>query len=138
MATNKEPIFLNVPSTVNQQITNADTTNAKTMATAGADGGAVMTMSATTTNASDVIAILNIDDGSVTIVVGEVTVPAGAGTDGSTPAKNLLDTLAMPGLFQNDGSLILGPLAELSVGVKVSLASGKTLDISAQGGSYSV
>ena len=138
MATNKEPIFLNVPSTVNQSIANSDTTTAKVMATAGADGGAVMTMSATTTDTSDVIAVLNINDGSVTIVVGEVTVPAGAGTDGSTPAKNLLDTLAMPGLFQNDGSLILGPAAILSVGAKATVTSAKTLDISAQGGSYSV
>jgi hypothetical protein len=138
MATNKEPIFLNVPSTVNQSIANADTTTAKVMATAGADGGAVMRMSATTTDTSDVIAVLTIDDGSVTIVLGEVTVPAGAGTDGSTPAVNLLSTLAMPGAFQNDGSLILGPAAVLSVGAKATVTSTKTLDISAQGGDYSV
>lgn len=138
MATNKDPIFLNSVSTVNQSIATADGTSAKTLATAGADGAAVMRVSAVTTDTSDVIAVLKVNDGAVTVVIGEVIVPAGAGTDGATPAKNLLDPAAMPGVFQEDGSLVLGPSAILTVNAKVAVTAAKTLDVTAQGGSYSV
>lgn len=138
MATNKDPIFLNTVSTKNVSIVNADGTTLKLLFTAGADGGAVTKLSATNTNAAAaVIAVLTVSDGTDAVVIGEVTVPLGAGTDGSTPAKNLLDVLALPGVLQADGSLILGPNATLSVNAKAAVTAAKSLDISAGGGSYS-
>ena len=137
MSTNKDPIFLNSVSSLNKSIAVADTTNPFVMFTADSDGGAVTKLSATTTDTTAVVVVLTMSDGTTSVQVGEVTVPAGAGTDGVTAAKDLLDSLAMPGLLQSDGSLILGPTATLSVNAKATLSTG-VLNVAAQGGSYSV
>jgi hypothetical protein len=138
MTTNKDPIFLNSVVTSNVSIANSDGTDLQTVLTAGADGGAVTQLSATTTDTSAVIAVLTLSDGTTAVIVGEVTVPIGAGTDGSTPAKNLLDGTAMPGVLQEDGSLVMGPAAVLSVSAKVAVTAAKTLDVTASGGQYAV
>lgn len=138
MTTNKDPIFLNSVSTANVSIANADGTALQTVFTAGSDGGAVTQLSATTTDTSAVIAVLTLNDGTTAIVVGEVPVPAGAGTDGSTPAVDLLSATAMPGLMQADGSLVMGPSAVLSVSAKSAVTAAKTLDVTALGGQYAV
>ena len=138
MTTNKDPIFLNSVVTSNNSIANGDGTALQTVLTAGADGGAVTLMSATTTDTSEVIAVLTLNDGTTAVIIGEVTVPAGAGTDGATPAKNLLDNVAMPGALQADGSLVMGPTAVLSVSAKVAVTAAKTLDVTASGGQYAV
>ena len=138
MTTNKDPIFLNSVVTSNNSIANGDGTALQEVLTAGADGGAVTRMSATTTDTSAVIAVLTLNDGTTAIVIGEVSVPAGAGTDGSTPAVNLLSSVAMPGLLQADGSLPMGSAAVLSVSAKVAVTAAKTLDVTALGGQYAV
>lgn len=138
MTTNKDPIFLNSVVTSNNSIANGDGTALQEVLTAGADGGAVTLMSATTTDTSDVTAVLTLNDGTTAVIIGEVTVPAGAGTDGATPAKNLLDNVAMPGALQADGSLVMGPTAVLSVSAKVAVTAAKTLDVAAAGGQYAV
>ena len=136
MATNKSPIFLNSIVTLCASINTAFGTGSKTILTAGSDGGGVTNLSATTDDTSDVIAVLKMNDGSTTVVIGEVTVPAGAGTDGTTPAKDLFDAEAMPGILQADGSLLLGPSAILTVNAKVAVTAAKTLDITSTGGQY--
>lgn len=138
MTTNKDPIFLNSIVMSNVSIANSDGTDLQTMFTGGDDGGAVTQLSATTTDTSAVIAVLTLSDGTTAVIVGEVTVPIGAGTDGSTPAKNLLDDVAIPGLFQPDGSLAMGPAAVLSVHAKSAVTAAKTLDVAAVGGQYAV
>ena len=135
MATNKAPIFLGSVTSKNTAIVPGDGTGLKSMFTAGNDGGALVKLTATITTTS-VVVVLTINDGTTAIVVGEVTVPSNAGTNGSTPAVNLLDPIAMPGLLQADGSLVLGPQASLSVNAKVALGAG-VLNIAGQGGSYS-
>ena len=138
MSTNKDPIFLNSVVTKNQQIDNADGTTGFIVFTAGADGGAVTRLSASTTDTSAVIVTLTINDGTDSVDVGEVTVPLGSGTDGSTPIKDLQDGSALPGLLQADGWLILGPPATLTVAAKVAVTATKDLNITAQGGQYNV
>lgn len=137
MATNKDPIFLNTVATANVSIANADGTTDQDIFTAGADGGAVTNLSATTTDTSAVIAVLKVNDGSTDIVIGEVSVPAGSGTDGSSPTVNLLSATALPGVLQADGSLALGANAILSVAAKSAVTAAKTFDVMAVGGSYS-
>lgn len=136
MATNKDPIFLNSVSTGNASFINGDGTSPKVVFTAGADAGAVLRLSATSTDVGAVIVVLAVSDGTLSVVIGEVTVPITAGTDGTTPATNLFDVGAMPGVFQADGSLALGPTATLSVNMKV--ATTGTVAITAQGGQYAV
>jgi hypothetical protein len=137
MATNKQPIFLNSVVSSNVEILNADGTGTKTIYTAGTDGGGITNLTATTTDTSDVIVVLSSNDGAQINVLGEVTVAAGAGTDGATAAVNLLDAVAMPGVFQNDGSYIMGSSETLLVNAKSAVTAAKALSISAKGGSYS-
>lgn len=137
MATNKDPIFLNSLVSKNQSIAVGDTTTAFVMFTAGDDGGAVTKLTASTTDTSDIVVELTVNDGTTTVVVGEVTVPASSGTNGSLPIKNLLDIAALPGLLQVDGSLVLGPAATLSVAAKATLSTG-VLNVATQGGQYGV
>lgn len=137
MATNKNPIFLNAVIGKTLAIANADGTTEQTVYAAGADGGAITNMVASTDDTSDVTVVISIDDGTLSVPIGEVVVPAGAGTDGSTPAKDLLDAAKMPGLFQADGSLILGASTELHVNPKSAVTAAKTLNVAAAGGSYS-
>jgi len=138
MATNKDPIFLNSVLSTNVEIDNADATTAQTIFTASTDGGAVTNLTATTTDTTAVIVVLRINDGVTTNVIGEVTVPIGAGTDGATPAKNLLDGDAMPGVLQNDGSIVIGANSVLTVAAKVAVTAATVLSVSSVGGSYSV
>lgn len=138
MATNKNPIFLNSILSTNIEIDPADTTVAQVIFTAGADGGSVTNLSATTTDTAAVTVVLTLNDGTQTNVLGEVVVPSGSGTNGTTPAKDLLDAVALPGVLQADGSLIIGASAVLSVAAKATITAATVLSVSSAGGSYSV
>ena len=137
MATNKEPVFANALTSNCTEIDNAAGTALQTLFTAGADGLAVMKLTATTTDTAAVIVVLSVNDGTTENVIGEVTVPAGSGTDGSTPAKNLLDATALPGVFLADGSLPLGGNAILKANAKSAVTAATTLNITGFGGSFS-
>ena len=135
MATNTQPIFLKSIETPAIQFTSADTTATKTVLTAGGDGGAITQLNATSSDSAIVTAVLSLNDGSTTNIIGEVIVAIGAGTDGSTPAVNLLDPDQIK-LLQNDGSILLGAGASLEVNCRVTMTTG-TLGVTAIGGSYS-
>lgn len=135
MATNENPIFIKTVSSPATQFTSADTTIGKAVFTAGPEGGAVMNLNATSSDSATIIAQLSVNDGVLTNIIGEVTIAIGAGTDGATPAVNLLDPDQIR-LFQNDGSLLLGPNASLEVNCRATMTTG-TLAITAGGGSYS-
>jgi hypothetical protein len=135
MARNKDPIFLGSVVAATQSFNNADGTGAKTILVAGADGAAITNLTAVSTSSAAEIAVLELDDGSTTVRLGEVSIPIGAGTDGATAAKNLLDATAMPGVFQADGSLLLGAGATLSVKMKAAVTSG-VVEVAGQGGQY--
>lgn len=136
MTTNKAPIFLNTVSGSNVSIANGDGTTQKNALVAGADGAAVTNLSATSDDTSDKTIVLQINDGSTSIVIGEVVVPDGSGTNGVDPAVNLLDAVALPGVLQADGSLILGAGCTLTLGAKVAVTAAKTINIHVQGGQY--
>lgn len=138
MSTNKNPIFLASVASSNIQLDAADTTVAKTIFTAGADGGAITNLSATTDDTTAITVVVSSNDGAQTNVLGEVIVLPGAGTDGSTPAKNILDAVAFPGVLQADGSLVVGANTVITVAAKVTITAAKVLSLSAVGGSYSV
>ena len=133
---NINPQFLNTPPlTPTVQFTSADTTALKAIVTADATkGGAVTQLNATSSDSAAITAQLSVTFGGVTNIIGEVIVGVGAGTDGSTPAVNLLDTDQIK-LFQNDGSLLLGAGAVLSVNCKITMTTG-TFAVTAAGGNY--
>ncbi len=135
MATNTDPIFPKSVAQTGITFLPADTTVAKTFITAPADGQNVASISVTSTDTSAVILVLTLNDGSADFIIGEVTIPIGAGTDGSTPAVNLLSIGAMP-FFQADGSMVLEGTWLLKINAKTTITSAKQIDLVAFGGDY--
>lgn len=132
MATNKSPIFQSTVSMLNENIT---TTTPATMFTAGSDGGIVNRLTATNQDASNPETLtITINDGTDDAIIGKIVVAANAGNNGTVPAVNLLDSGLMPGLLQDDGSLVLGPNCTLKV---TSTATASSVAVTCQGGSYS-
>jgi len=136
MVTNTNPIFLKTVLTPTLQFIDSDGTATKQVIIAGGDGGAVTQLSATSTDTSDVIMVVSLNDSVNTNVIGEVNVPLGSGTDGTNPAVNLLDSAAIT-LLQADGSVLLGPGASLVVNPKTAVTATFQIDVTAMGGSYS-
>ena len=138
MATNKDPIFFNTVISKSVEFDNAASTTAEDIFSASTDGGAVTNLSATTTDSADVIVVLRMNDGVTVNVLGEVKVPAGSGTNGTASSVNLLDADALPGVLQNDGSLIVGANSILTVAPKAAVTAATVLSVTCTGGSYSV
>ena len=136
MATNKDPFFLNTIIQTNGEIDNAQGTTTEVIFTPGADGGAVTNLVATTTDTSSVTLVISVNDGSSTNVVGEVTIPAGSGTDCTSLPVNVLTNVGMTGNNQNDGSMLLGPSSTLVINAKSAVTAAKVLSITATGGSF--
>ena len=135
MAANQVPIFQANPKTVCQEVLAADTTTQKTLYTAGAEGALIDNVSVISDDTAAAILVVTLNDGTSDCQIGEVTIPIGAGTDGSTPAVNLLQSVAMP-FLQAKGGLPLGALAILKVNAKVTLTAGKAIKLVTFGGDY--
>jgi len=131
----KDAIFLNSTKNPLERITDADTTVVQQIFTAGADGGAVTELTATSTDTVARIIVIGINNGTSSFIIGEVTVPAGAGTDGSTAPKTLLDPVVLP-IIDADNSLVLQKTFILEVNAKVTLTAGKVIDIAGVAGDY--
>jgi len=132
MSTNKDPAFDDVVKNGLVQIKIADTTVAKTVFTAGTDGATINQLTATTDDTSAVTLSLAINDGTLTNIIGQITVPIGSGTT-TTPATNLFnpDFIRM---LQEDGSLVLEATNTLEVNATVTVTSGKTVYVTAAAG----
>ena len=133
MAANVDPIFLLTPQTVGVKITAADTTTKKTAFTASTNGGAVITLTACSFDASPRIVVLSYNDGTTSFQIGEISVPAGSGTDGTNPPVNLLDPLIIKSL-DSDGSFVLKSLSKIEVSAKTTVTGN--IDIVGIAGDY--
>lgn len=93
--------FRNIKDAV-LRLNNASGTTLQTFLAGSTDGLRIKSLIAT--NGDSTARVLQIVKtvSAVDYILGEVSVPAGAGTDGATPAVNLLNSTMMPGL-QNDG-----------------------------------
>ena len=121
MAQNVDPIFTLAPKNVVSLITAADTTSPIVSYTAGTEGGAVISLGACSFDASDMVLVVSINNGSTTRVLGSVTIPAGSGTDGLVEPVNVFTKENIPAL-QSDNSFILeaGFILEISALVTVT------------------
>lgn len=131
MATNKNPIFLNTVRNENQILQTSG--QPVTVFTGGTDGSAVTNLSAATAGTNDNEVVLRIVSGGVTIQLGRIPIPSGAGF-GSGPAVNLLDPDFIPGALQEDGSLLLGANATLRADAGSTLTA--EISIFSAGGDY--
>lgn len=132
---NSKPIFQSKPSPSGVSIVNADGTTPKTLYIAGTEGALLDNISVTSTDTSTVILALTYNDGSNDFQLGEISVPAGAGTDGSTPSVNMMDANYLP-FLQSRGGLPLGASHLLKVNAKSAVTTAKAIDIVAFGGNY--
>jgi hypothetical protein len=133
MTQNVDPIFALVPKTVASQITASDTTSNIVVYTAGANGGAVVSLAACSFDASDMVLVVSVNTGSVVRVLGSVTIPALSGTDGTVGAFNVFTKANIPAL-QSDGSLILEAGDTLEVAALVTVTGN--VDITGIAGDY--
>lgn len=131
------PQFVSTVRTSPAILANADALAFKTLFAAGASGSRVEIASITNGDAASAYVVqVAIRSGSADYVIGEVPVPAGAGTNGTAKAVSLLDAAHLPALAGTLGTLYLGAGAELRVRAKTVVAGANALHLVAHGGDY--
>ena len=134
-----QPQFPGSVKTSAVEIENADGTSFKTLFTAGASGSRIESISATNSDSGTAYVLqLAVQSGTIDYVIGEVNVPAGAGTDGSTKAVDVLNQTDLPWL-RDDGVrpyLYLANGDVLRVRVKAAVSSGQKVQLFAQAGDF--
>ena len=138
MAVTATPVFTQTPSLSLAQILPADTTAAKTIVTAGANGSKVTGLSASSNDAARIV-VLNLVRSAVSYILTTVTVAANSGTDGTTASVNLINTTILPSLpIDNDGQpyLLLKSGDTLTAAVTVAVTAAKTISIAAIGADF--
>ena len=138
MAVVATPVFTQRPFLGLAQILPADTTTAKTVVTAGADGTKITAITASSNDASRIVQI-SLVRSAVVYILTTVTVAANAGTDGTAAAVNLINSTIIPGLpIDNDGQpyLFLKSGDTLTAAVTVTVTAAKTISIAAIGADF--
>ena len=138
MAVTATPVFTQTPSLSLAQILPADTTVAKTIVTAGANGTKITALTASSNDAARIVQI-NLVRSAVVYILTTVTVAANSGTDGTAASVNLLNTTSLPGLpIDNDGQpyLLLKSGDTLTAAVTVTVTAAKTISIAAIGADF--
>lgn len=103
-----------------------------------ADGSRVKTIHITSDDTAVVVLQFCVTIGGVDYVLGEVSVPVGSGTDGSTVAVKGLEPTKMPAL-QTDGIMYWLDLAtgsDLKVKPKTAVTAAKTINVFAEVGDF--
>lgn len=137
MAANTKPIFglICAPGTP-QTFVNADGTNKKTIFTAQATNGSILTgISVTSDDTSDRNMAIYLTISGTDYLVGVVPIPLASGSAGTVAAVNLLSLSYLPWL-NGDGSWGLPPGAIVKVAMLVAVTSGKTITVNPVGMDY--
>lgn len=135
MAANTAAIFQKNVKTSSVSIVNSDSTNKKTLVTAGSEGALIDSVALTSTDTSDVILNVYINNGVTSFRIGQVKLLANAGTNGTVKAQNLFTTLDMPYLFTSKG-LPLGANQTLEIAANSAVTATKQIDATAFFGDY--
>lgn len=135
MAANVTPIFPSVVNNGRVTIVNADGTTAKSLYSAGANGSRVDQIVCTSDDTGAQTVQLIINDGTNDNVVGEIAIPAGAGTNGSTKAVKVINSTDLPWL-SDSGSIFIKTGYSIKVKSKAAVTAAKTLTFVAFAGDY--
>lgn len=138
MPANTNPIFIADRRCYGVELDPADTTNPAILVAAIADGNGTLieAIAATSTDTSDVEIDLILDDGTDSLSLGSVTVPAGAGTDGgTTPAVDVLNQTDLRWL-RDDLTIALGAGWTLEVAAQATITAATAVHITAFCGEY--
>lgn len=129
---NTKPIFPGTPKTSTVIIANADGTTKKTLVTAGVAGARLDQIRVCSDNTVPVTLqfFSSIDGGSTWAIQGEVIVPAGSGTNGTSPWVEALDSL------NAENAMALQAAEVLGVSAKSAVTSGETVTVTARRGDF--
>lgn len=132
------PQFVTSVKTPAVSIANADATAYKSLMTAGASGSRADAITVVNSDSGNAYTLkVAIQIGGTDYQLGEVPIAAGAGTNGSTKAINLLNSTDLPMLANSDGSIYLQASAVLRVGAKTTVSGVNTLTVAVvAGGDY--
>ena len=133
MVASVDPIFPDGPKNIASVITAADTTNKIVALTAGTDSSIIVSLSAVSFDASDMVLVVSINTGAAIRVIGSVTVPALSGSDGTVAPLNVFTKANIPSL-QSDNSFVLQTGHTLEVNALVTV--GGNVDITGIAGDY--
>lgn len=131
MAANTSPIFELTPINAGITIVNADSTNLKTILTAGADGTRIDGILVSSNDTAAVNLAFYINDGVSDLYIGNVVVAIGSGYT-TVVRVDALATLRPASI----NALILGAGYVLKANAVVAVTAAKTVTIVAVGGDY--
>lgn len=137
MPVTNTPVFAQTIINPTTQLTSADLSNYKTLRTGSTNGDRIDNIIVTSNDSSARTLLFAINDGAVDHPIGEVVIPANAGTDGAGTVKGVaVLTLAnFPGL-NSAGSLFLQATYALKVKSETTVTSSKQIDIVGFGGAF--
>lgn len=117
----------------------ADTTVAKQIFDPSAEGSRVDGIVITSTDTVARTVLLQINNGGTISKLGQITVPAGAGTDGSTPAVSGLNRGNLPWLkIDSNGNpyINLNSGMNLEAAISVTITAAKEINFTVLGANY--
>jgi hypothetical protein len=131
------PSFIASPKNPAVAFGNADGTTFKTLMTAGSSGSRLDTLIATSYDAVANVMQLAITKSSVDYPLGEVAIPANAGTNSSVKSVACLNATDIPGLaYTENGALYLESGVTLKARMKTAVAGAFTVQLIGIGGDF--
>ena len=131
------PSFIASPKTPVVAFVNADGTAFKSLMTAGASGSRLDTLFASSSDTASNVMQLALQKSSVDYVIGEVTIPANAGTNGVVKSVAVLNGTDIPGLaITENGALYMESGVVLRARMKTAVAGAFTVQLAGVGGHY--
>jgi hypothetical protein len=119
------------------QFANADGTTAKALMTPGASGSRLDALFATSSDTVSNVLQLSVLKSGVTYIVGEVTIPANAGTNGVVKSVSVLNSTDLPALAGTEaGALYLESGAVLQGRMKTAAAGAFVVQLVGVGADY--
>lgn len=131
------PSFIATPKNPAVAFINSDGTSFKSVMSAGSSGSRLDTMMASSTDTVSNVLQLAIQKSGVDYVLGEVTIPAYAGTNGSVKSVAVLNSTDLPGLaYTENGAIYLESGCVLRARPKTAVAGAYTIQLVGIGGDY--
>jgi hypothetical protein len=131
------PAFVTTPKNPAVAFANADATAFKTLMTAGASGSRLDSLIGTSTDTVANVLQLAVTKSAVDYVIGEVAIPANAGTNGVVKSVAVLNATDIPGLaYTEGGALYLESGSVLKGRMKTAVAGVLAVQLMGFGGDY--
>lgn len=131
------PAFIASPKNPAVAFANADGTSFKILMTAAASGSRLDSLIASSTDTVANVMQLAVSKSGVDYVIGEVAIPANAGTNGTVKSVAVLNSTDIPGLgYTEAGALYLENGSVLKARMKTAVAGAFGVQLLGLGGDY--